>query len=305
MGGQSADLWSIYLKKRVALSVWGGASLLSLLSLDVVWAAEEVCIDYYTVGESKCQPAASTPIAMPEGGNGPQLAGPSSSKKTDPVEDYLANYGKPPREFVEFYLNPTAENAQKWVTTYQGILQRGQELSRAWGDAEELYKSGISPTVVSPKLAAQPVQSQGAVPVTEKLAPSSSVVSFGAFAPGSSSVSDGLGGVRMAPIGVTYYYSQTCPYCTRLTPELSLLSKEMSSKLELTCVDVTPLGVSSRPDEGFITSKLPCKWRLPEQGEVESVGVRQTPTLMIQKEGKSPMKLSGYVPLAQLRKYFE
>jgi thiol-disulfide isomerase/thioredoxin len=112
------------------------------------------------------------------------------------------------------------------------------------------------------------------------------------------------GGVAQQTVNLTYYFSQTCPYCARTTPDLAIISNENASKLAFTCVDVTPLGATNGPNESYITSKLPCKWRLPEEGEVEKEGIRQTPTLIIQKTGQSPMRLSGYVPLTQLRTYF-
>src|SRR4051812_972560 len=109
---------------------------LSLLLLPLVAHAQDTyngkyapCVDYFTVGNSNCSPVASTPIIvqMPASANATVAA--ASAPPKDAVTQYLDNYGKPPREFVEFYLNPTAENAMKWVATYNQMVQRSQSLS--------------------------------------------------------------------------------------------------------------------------------------------------------------------------------
>lgn len=276
----------------------------AVMTSNLAWAADPTCLSYYTVGDSDCKPVASTPVKRPQTApaTAPQLVQPVGE-----VDKFLDNYGKPPREFVEFYLNPTSENARKWVATYQGIIQKGQDISKAWNQADELYKGagtstapvlqGTAPAVTEPPVAA-------AVMAPPAMAPQPVATSFGAFAEQSQAGTAGPAGVRNSPIDLTYYFSQTCPYCAKMTPDLAALSKEKSGKLELTCVDVTPVGPRNRPDEAYITSKLPCKWRLPEEGEVDREAVRQTPTLVIRKGGVTPVRLSGYVPLAQLRQYF-
>lgn len=285
------------------LAVWG------VCASNVAVAKDVTCIDYFTVGESKCQPAASTPVQAPPKAGQAQLLAPADAPKAESdVDKYLENYGKPPREFVEFYLNPTTDNAQKWVGAYQQMLQKGQDMSKSWSNAEQLYaKSSGGAAAVnntgSPAQAAmpdsQPVSQSVALP-----AAAPAPVSIGAF----SGVAGGasLGGLAGAgsSYNLTYYFSQVCPYCARMTPDLAVLSKEKEGKLALTCVDVTPEGPQSHPEPTYITGKLPCKWRLPEAGEIDSQEVRQTPTLLIQKDGGAPLRLSGYVPLAQLRQYF-
>ncbi len=278
--------------------------LAGLILPNMALAVDPTCISYYTIGDSTCKPVASTPVQrQPAPVKGaPQLVNPPSE-----VDKFLENYGKPPREFVEFYLNPTPENARKWVSTYQGIIQKSQDISKAWNQADELYRtSSTTPPAtrssVQPLPAQQSIQSMPTAPVNQ--APQAPVARFGAFAESTGTSSSQAAGIRMSPINVTYYFSQTCPYCAKMTPDLAALSNEKASKLELTCVDVTPIGPNNRPDEAYITSKLPCKWRLPVEGEIDQEGVRQTPTLVIRKEGQSPVRLSGYVPLTQLRQYF-
>ncbi|RYG62141.1 MAG: thioredoxin [Alphaproteobacteria bacterium] len=291
-----------------------------LFAANAAAAPDPTCVSYLTVGDSNCKPPAQPEPQRPA--QRPDIESMAGMPPKTEVDKYLDSYGKPPREFVEFYLNPTAENATKWVQTYQQMLQKGQDLSRAWSDAEELYKTGqpgaaplpasaparlMEPAAMAPapspnmpagmpsQLPAQvaPMPSMGAAPGR-----------FGAFANTAPSAQPTTNGIRAKGVNLTYFFSQTCPYCTRMTPELAVLSKEIANKLTFTCVDVTPVGATSRPDAGYITSKLPCQWRLPNQGEIEMEQVSQTPTLIIQREGEAPVRLSGYVPLAQLRGYF-
>lgn len=280
-----------------------------IFALDAAAAPDPTCVNYYTIGDSDCSKLTAPkpqPVSIEQTARN---MAPIEVKSE--VDKYLENYGKPPREFVEFYLNPTAENATKWVDTYQGMLQKGQDISRAWSDAEQLYGgaaasggAAVAPALLEPArqglpsgiLAAPQAAGMPSVP-----APSER---FGAFANAAPAQSPTTNGIRSKGVSLTYYFSQTCPYCVRMTPELAELAKETSSKLAFTCVDVTPVGATSRPEEAYITAKLPCQWRLPQPGEVEREQVSQTPTLVIQKEGELPVRLSGYVPLAQLRSYF-
>jgi hypothetical protein len=88
-----------------------------------------------------------------------------------------------------------------------------------------------------------------------------------------------------------------------MTPELASIFKEMKGKLTLTCVDVTPLSATQKPDPANMEGKLPCAWRTPAEGEVETVPVQQTPTLLISRGGGKPTRLSGYVPATTLMVY--
>lgn len=303
---------------RQALGVSGGFAFLmgasaGCIVLNAAAAPDPTCVSYLTVGDSDCKPQ---PLQVPQQpaprGSVESMAAPETKSE---VDKYLDNYGKPPREFVEFYLNPTAENASKWVQTYQQLLQKGQNLSSAWNDAEQLYQAGQAPSsqafparLVEPSMVPAQVAPNVPVAVPSPVAPMSSqgvgADRFGAFANAVQVGQPTTDGIRSKGVSLTYFFSQTCPYCTRMTPELAVMVKQIPNKLAFTCVDVTPVGATSRPDAGYITSKLPCEWRLPNQGEIEMEQVSQTPTLVIQKEGQRPVRLSGYVPLAQLRGYF-
>ena len=295
--------------RRVGLSTsqsltLGASLFLSCLTTNMAVAKDKPCLNYYTVGESNCRPSASTPVAGASERSAPM---PTRQNEQTAVDKYLSEYGKPPREFVEFYLNPTPENATKWVAAYQQILQKGQDMSKAWSEADQLYKAGLqspepvsqAPASFAPEPMLQTMPQAPAQPLSQ-----AAPASFGGIADRIDHVKNAPSGIAPNQTSLTYYYSQTGPYCVRMTPDLAILSREMSSKLAFTCVDVTPVGPDIRPNQSYITSKLPCEWRLPEQGEVDREGVRQTPTLVIQKPGAAKVRLSGYVPLTQLRTYF-
>ena len=97
---------------------------------------------------------------------------------------------------------------------------------------------------------------------------------------------------------LTYYYSAVCPFCKRFTPELAAVLTQ-NPNLSLTCVDLTPheVGPHTAPPE------LPCNWRLPQDNELESGNIRQTPTLLLKGPGGSPLRISGYVDKGRLQSY--
>lgn len=278
------------------------------------------CVDYYALGESPCNaPAVPTPtIIIQQNAASTQASTPLPPKSE--VDQYLENYGKPPREFVEFYLNPTPENAMKWVSTYNSLIQRGQALSRTWDQADKLYEAaqnqGVNPLALVSSTAPAPAAIPSAtVPGVDNLtlaaekgaaqlatvnagfgAPSKAV-HIGAFA----SVPDSA--LPDAPVHLTYYFSATCPYCAKMTPELANIFNDMKGKLTLTCVDVTPLSATQRPRPENIAGKLPCAWRVPNEGEVESIPVQQTPTMIITRANAKPIRLSGFIPTTTMMLY--
>ncbi len=285
------------------------SSVLGVLPLFTAnsYAQEKECIDFYAVGESKCDPA---PKAQPEASGAPQLIVPAAEKtEQQKVDEYLENYGKPPREFVEFYMNPTPENAKKWVKAYQGALQKSQSLSQMWEDAERLYgQQGAAPALRRPTVTVPATTSQpGASTSSQPALPSAQLSqqgNFGAF----NGVAPVVPANGVLPqdrgLKLTYYFSQTCPFCARMTPELSILTSKYSGKLEFTCVDVTPFSGAAAPNPAYLRDKLACQWRLPEGDELQREGVTQTPTLLVQPGGKPQVKLSGYMSQEQLQPYF-
>lgn len=312
------------IKTALALSLPVALPASVLAQVDPYDGRYTPCVNYYVVGESPCQPMASTPLP----------AAPSAAPTTTPpatavtpakseVDQYLENYGKPPREFVEFYLHPSPENAMKWVTTYNNLIQRSQSLSRSWSQADNLYQTAVSQgldpmTVVSSSVKipsynpqqypldathaealadAADAQAAQMAHTAASLSTEKKEIRLGAFAdtPDQNTPQDA--------VHLTYYFSATCPYCAKMTPELSSIFNDMKGKLTLTCVDVTPLSTTHKADPSNIEGKLPCSWRTPKEDEVESVPVQQTPTMLIQRGDAKPVRLSGYVPASTLMLY--
>ena len=296
--GHKAGIWLRYASQS-------GLVAFVLASSGFAEAAPKECINYYTVGESSCE-ATPQPAVAP---SAPELLAPQAEVSEEvKVDEFLANYGKPPREFVQFYMNPTADNARKWVEAYQQIMQKSQNISQMWADAERLYQqpeAKVPPRRVAPALGAaaavQPVAATSpSLPVTQ----ASPMANFGALT-GVQSLPK-AGGIlpQESPLKVTYYFSQVCPFCARMTPELSVITKNYAGKLEFTCVDVTPFSGAVAPNPAYLRDKLACQWRLPQADELQREGVAQTPTLLIQPFGKPQVKLSGYMSPAQLQPYF-
>ena len=291
--------------RSVALS---GAILAFLAGFSMSpYADDKECIDFYTVGESACEPAKQlerTPVQTPV------LVPPAAAQSDDQkVDEFLENYGKPPREFVQFYMNPTPENAKKWVEAYGQIMQKTQNVSQMWTDAERLYgQPGHLPSAQRPAAAAatavQPVPQLAAPASATPTAQASSLGNFGGL--NGAAASRPTAGVvpQNQGLKLTYYFSQVCPFCARMTPELAVLTMNYSGKLEFTCVDVTPFSASVAPSPEYLRDKLACQWRLPQADELTREGVVQTPTLIIQQGQAAPLKLSGYMSQEQLKPYF-
>lgn len=245
------------------------------------------CVNYYALGPSACPaPAEPTWQRVPRG----LPAAPSGlrSGAADPVQQYLDNYGKPPREFVEFYLNPTPENASRWVEKFNEINTKTRQVSDAWGRAtsnkteqnqtDKLRAATIQKTVEN-------AQQKSATP--ENKSNNSIKVNY--------------------PIGnnatrsqLTYYFSATCPFCARMEPLVSELTRKNKSKLIFTCVDVTPFSPQSGPKPENRKS-LPCDWRLPYANEVQEKNIRQTPTFVITRQGAESVVLTGYTEPSKLK----
>lgn len=319
-----------------------------------VWAAyddaveDRPCLDYWAVGNTKgCQKAPPTkkpqspsptqpsPTVPP-----PQPAAetPSSSVLDKKINDFIANHGKPPREFVEFYLDPTPENAMKWVAKYNELLQRSNDIAVAWTQAEKLYedavKAGTPESVLNPT-AFPPVPDFGVplpginMPAFTQLL-SATVPVVPAAMPGlpAPAVRSGVGAnilppdvavtgngllkpevdlkaVKGKPLEVSYYFSSICPYCKKFEPGFGEVVREFGHNVRLTCVDVTPeIGGATR-DPQNLEGALPCTWRAVTEEEIARLNIKQTPSLIINKgDDKALEMVSGYVEPGKLRTYF-
>ena len=119
------------------------------------------CVQYYVVGLSECDPQEeiSPTIAIKQPSPTIVVASPKAeiSPLDQKIDEFIENYGKPPREFVAFHLEPTLENALTWVRTYNTLLQRNLDITDAWTQAENIYldnvKQGIDITANLPAFA--------------------------------------------------------------------------------------------------------------------------------------------------------
>ncbi|MFZ2619948.1 MAG: thioredoxin family protein [Alphaproteobacteria bacterium] len=354
----------------------GLLSLLVLLSgtAGLAYAADKYtpCLDYFTVGPSGCgpvKPKKQSPTTAPEASlpppvleeaptPAPSLA-PAPKTLDQKVDEFLENHGKPPREFVEFNLEPTLQNALKWVHAYNKMMDRNMQLTRAWTQAEKIYDQANSQgqdltQTVESKYALPDVPDYG-VPVPEfnflqdkmkdalantpralpggiapmgiqqaqPAIPQPTAASLGnisgldlgkamqgilpadqnpaaALTAARAPRPDGRIGANVGAIHIDYYFSAECEYCKKFEPEFKQLMTELGDKVEVTCVDATPSGQSI----ANINGKLDCAWRAVTPGEIQKMGIKATPSLMVSRGPGMPLeRVSGYVEPEKLKNY--
>lgn len=324
------------------------AVVLGLLAPVAAWTADKAletrpCLDYWAVGQSgKC--AEPKPEPKPEPVQPPPPPSPTAVQAPPPapvsptldkkIDEFIANHGKPPREFVAFYLDPTPENAVAWVAKYNEMLQRGQDIALAWTQAETLYSNaisqGVSPAALNPNAFA-PVPDYG-VPVPGFNTPaftqlvSGSNVAANPVVPAQinqplppaaqpQTVNTPSGLIKPVdpvnqsftgkPIEVSYYFSAVCPYCKKFEPGFAQVISQVKDRVKLTCVDVTPEVGAYLKTPDNIGARLPCTWRPATAEELTRLGVRQTPSLVVNRGDDKPLELvSGYVEPEMLKNYF-
>ena len=114
--------------------------------------SQERCLDYWTAGPAKCQkpkpkaekkpsPQPQTEFIAPE--EEPEQEQSEEEKKEaklkQDIEQFYTRHGKPPEEFVRFYMDPSPGNAIAWVKKYNDNLQRSRQLAAAWTQAQQIY----------------------------------------------------------------------------------------------------------------------------------------------------------------------
>lgn len=307
------------------------------------------CLDYWSVGPSGCGPqkqekktqpqptaphvSASQVVVQPA----PAVATPVSPTLDQKIDDFLENHGKPPREFVAFHLEPTLENAVKWVQTYREMLGRNQQIVYAWEQAEKLYEEALAsddesvkeklaqlsklpeipdfgveiPGFERPKtldeeklLAVEQVEERYTPQLNSITARSNAEKGAGSGYGGGISVQgkaldmSRMGAITSAPIKIDYYFSAQCPFCQRFEPGFQSLIKSAGSTVDVTCIDMTPSGAAIENINGDVD----CTWRPLEFGEAERMGISRTPSLIIDRGNGGPLeRLSGYVDPVQLK----
>ncbi len=312
----------------------------------VAWAEKyDTCLDYWTVGMSGCKPETVSkttvvskilppPVMIQQETEPPQVIIPKTSKLDTRIDKFMKSHGKPPREFVAFHLEPTLENALKWVRKYNDMLKRNVEITRAWMQAEAIYDkaevqgqdvSGLvtepsTPVpdfgIAMPKMPAIPgipsfdeanlgkfdingtiIAGLDIQKATEGLTSNNvGTKPFGSTTP----LNDGhIGGVSDV-MHIDYYFSVECPYCLRFELPFQEIIEELGNRVSVTCVDITPSG--QRPEN--IRGKVNCDWRAAYLGELSEMGVKATPSLIISRgEGQPMERVSGYVEPTKLKSY--
>lgn len=259
------------------------------------------CVNYYEKGTSNCSnlapsvfPSPLYPTVQPT--PQPVLSTPQTPLKLlTPTDKFLANYGKPPEEFVDFYLNPTPENARRWATTYQQMQQKSRDIAVAWASAEQSLASSSAELPTKSLIPATPLVDDAKI---EQNISNSSVnlLPIGSITPiitqpifprtVSTATTEGR-------ISLTYYFSANCPFCKKQNIDLEKISRELSERSVFTCVDITPLSATYKPDPSNIQG-LPCTWRTATDAEITQEQIRQTPTFKVERRGQSPETLAGY-----------
>jgi len=122
--------------------------LISSVVLSNVESANAICLDYWLKGPSACKedPKEKNRILI-KGGKNVNINVAKDQARTAYEEDlniqidkFLANYGKPPREFVAFHLDPSMENAVRWVRKFNEQHERTMKVAVAWKQADKLFK---------------------------------------------------------------------------------------------------------------------------------------------------------------------
>jgi hypothetical protein len=133
-------------KMIVALSVMAASNFV----VDNV-QAQGVCLDYWIKGPAACKtkkPEKKQKIFI----NAKSIKGDATVVQKDEervqyeaalnkrIDKFLANYGKPPREFVAFHLDPSLENAVRWAKKFREETERTSKIAVAWKQAEALFQ---------------------------------------------------------------------------------------------------------------------------------------------------------------------
>jgi len=275
---------------------------LGVLALITNANAQTSCVDYKTVGMTNCEPTEEVSLTPPPALPEPELT------LDQKVDQYLEDYGKPPREFVEFSLEPTLENALKWAKKNQEIKERNRSISKAWGQAEAIINEYKKHNMEIPGFKYEsdlpPVPDFG-VPTNSQLfmqeRRKSSVVP-------STSIGRNIGeGIKTkdllaeaeGKINISYYFSAECAFCKKFEPGFSNVLQELGKdKVTVICVDMTPSGSKI----SNVNGKIDCRWRPLLPGEAKDFEIVSTPTLIIDWGGKIS-KVEGYVPEDKLRKF--
>lgn len=145
---------------KLPLSLSAAAMLLffgaiaALLFITPAAHSQERCLDYWSAGPAKCQKPKPKAEKKPRESPKPQaeFIAPEQEPEEEMTEEekkeaklkkdidqFYTRHGKPPEEFVRFYMDPSPANAIAWVKKYNDNLQRSRQLAAAWTQAQQIY----------------------------------------------------------------------------------------------------------------------------------------------------------------------
>tara|TARA_Y100001960_G_scaffold332842_1_gene435117 strand:+ start:449 stop:1606 length:1158 start_codon:yes stop_codon:yes gene_type:complete len=109
--------------------------------------AEAICLDYWLKGPAACQEQEDEKNRILISGDDFAGAVVKDQARLDyekdlnvKIDKFLAGYGKPPREFAAFHLDPTLENAVRWVKKFNEEHERTMKIAVAWKQADQLFR---------------------------------------------------------------------------------------------------------------------------------------------------------------------
>lgn len=342
--------------KGLVFTVW-----MMIMAVPVL-ANNQTCLSYTQVGDSACdRPVSETEVN--DGGMLPPPLAPledvvdpnpvpkeqqkqpqfEQSEKTldDKIDEYMEGYGKPPREFVAFNLEPTLENAIKWAKKYRELMERNQKLTAAWGQAQTILNEmegkglevpGYEPMAEIPdygvglpkgfegfadRLPSQQVDYQG-IAANSQARQGAPTIGFaegdaglaiskrqeaGAVNTGTSS----LKGESLTAAPLEGGPVEVSYYFSAECPYCKKFETDFKQLIEDMGSDLKVTCVDMTPSERTkenIYGKLDCAWRAAIPGEATALGVNSTPTLIVDRNmGQGLEKIEGLVDIAKLKSF--
>lgn len=330
-----------------------------------VWADNQTCLSYTKVGDSSCdQPVSKTtvdeggmlpaPLAPLEEVVDPNPVPPKEQKQPvvpektkeesldERIDEYMESYGKPPREFVAFNLEPTLENALKWAKKYRELMERNRKLTAAWGQAQTILNEmedkgmevpGYEPMSDIPDygvgvpngfqgfagdlpsqqtdyagIAANSTARQGAPTIGFAEGDGNAISANsdeGVVNKGSSAL---IGGESVTPAPkVESGLVDVSYYFSAECPYCKKFEEGFKGLVQKMKGEVKVTCVDMTPSgrtKANIHGKIDCSWRAAIPGEATALGVTSTPTLIIdRKMGHGLEKVEGLVDITKLEAF--
>jgi len=286
------------------IKIFTGLVVLLLACPLLAQANTERCLDYWTVGESGCEPVPATSPTVPH--QEPQVV--SAPTLEQRVQRFMDDYDKPPREFVAFHLEPTLDNALAWVEKYNEMTERNVQLSRAWRQAQQIHgqaqaagvaiTSTFTPLPQVPdfrELAPAPLR-DGITSATEasRLAEGDAVNPLRRTQP---VVGGRVGALREEDkIEVRYYFNAESVHDQQFKPQLAQALRALGDVVSAVCIDVTPAG----PNASYVAD-IPCTHRALLPGEATILNLQGTPTTLVNAPDGRSNRIIGPQPAAVLQ----